>query len=123
MIYRIVKLHFQTTKTTSFLELFNQVVTKVNEQPGCIEMYMIQDLHNPTIFITHSKWETEEDLNKYKELYEKFNFRWDIPPQEINGLMLISINEIINSIKLVDPNNTSGLIGFWNDVKLYIEKK
>lgn len=61
--------------------------------------------------------------DKYKELYEKFNFRWDIPPQEINGLMLISINEIINSIKLVDPNNTSGLIGFWNDVKLYIEKK
>jgi hypothetical protein len=61
--------------------------------------------------------------DKYKELYEKFNFRWDIPPQEINGLMLISINEIINSIKLIDPNNTSGLIGFWNDVKLYIEKK
>ena len=25
-------------------------------------------------------------------------------------------------IKLVDPNNNSGLIGFWNNVKLYIEK-
>jgi hypothetical protein len=61
--------------------------------------------------------------DKYKELYKKFDFRWDIGPNEINGLMLISINEIINSIKLVDPNNTSGLIGFWNDVKLYIEKK
>ena len=66
MIYRIVKLHFQTTKTASFLELFNQVVTKVNEQPGCIEMYMIQDLHNPAIFITHSKWEQEQDLNNYR---------------------------------------------------------
>ena len=59
---------------------------------------------------------------KYKELYKKFDFRWDIPPQEINKLILISINEIINSIKLVDPNNDSGLIGFWNNIKLYIKK-
>ena len=66
MIYRIVKLHFQTTKTECFLELFNQVVTKVNKQPGCIEMFMVQDIHNPAIFITHSKWEKEEDLNNYR---------------------------------------------------------
>jgi hypothetical protein len=35
---------------------------------------------------------------------------------------LIAVDEIINSIKLIDPNNNSGLIGFWNNVKLYIEK-
>lgn len=36
---------------------------------------------------------------------------------------LVAVNEIISALKLMDPNNTSGLIGFWNDVKLYIEKK
>lgn len=66
MIYRIVKLHFETNKIDSFLELFEDVVAKVNNQPGCIEMYMTQDLQNPAIFITHSKWETEHDLNKYR---------------------------------------------------------
>jgi hypothetical protein len=59
---------------------------------------------------------------KYQELYKKFNFRLDMCSKEINGLILISIDEIIKSIKLVDPNNDSGLIGFWNNLKLYIEK-
>jgi len=75
MIYRIVKLHFQNNKVVAFLELFNDVVTKVNEQPGCIEMYMIQDLHNPAIFITHSKWETEKDLDDYRNS-ELFKTIW-----------------------------------------------
>ncbi len=75
MIYRIVKLHFQKEKVTSFLELFNDVVTKVNKQPGCIEMFMTQDMHNPAIFITHSKWETEDDLNKYRNS-ELFQVIW-----------------------------------------------
>ncbi len=72
MIYRIVKLHFQADKVADFLALFDQVVTKVNKQPGCIEMYMLQDLYNPAIFITHSRWEKEEDLNTYRnsELFQ-----------------------------------------------------
>lgn len=37
-------------------------------------------------------------------------------------IALLMVNEMINSIKLIDPNNNSGLIGFWNDVKIYIEK-
>jgi hypothetical protein len=36
-------------------------------------------------------------------------------------IALLTVNEMINSIKLIDPNNDSGLIGFWNNVKLYIE--
>ena len=50
MIYRVVKLHFQKEKIQDFLDLFDQVVTKVNNQPGCIEMFMTQDIKNPEIF-------------------------------------------------------------------------
>lgn len=72
MIYRIVKLHFQTDKVESFLTLFDQVVAKVNNQNGCVEMYMTQDVKNPEIFITHSKWESIDDLNNYRnsELFQ-----------------------------------------------------
>lgn len=35
---------------------------------------------------------------------------------------LMFINQIITSLLLIDKNNDSGLIGFWNDLKLYIEK-
>ena len=40
----------------------------------------------------------------------------------IKKLSLATVTQTINIIKLVDPNNNSGLIGFWNNVKLYIEK-
>ena len=75
MIYRIVKLHFQLDKVESFLALFDQVVTKVNKQSGCIEMFMTQDINNPEIFITHSKWESEIHLNNYRDS-ELFSIIW-----------------------------------------------
>ncbi len=75
MIYRIVKLHFQPEKIEDFLILFDQVALNVNNQPGCIEMFMTQDIHNPQIFITHSKWESENDLNNYRDS-ELFAIIW-----------------------------------------------
>jgi hypothetical protein len=35
---------------------------------------------------------------------------------------LIAVDEIINTMKMFDPHNNSGLVGFWNNVKLHIEK-
>lgn len=67
MITRIVKLHFQEEKVEDFLLLFDQVVTKVNGFPGCHKMYMLRDINNPAIFITHSLWDSEEDLNNYRD--------------------------------------------------------
>ncbi len=59
MITRIVKLHFQEDKVSDFLALLDQVVTKVNAFPGCHEMYMLRDIHTPSIFITYSIWDSE----------------------------------------------------------------
>lgn len=67
MITRIVKLHFQEEKVEDFLLLFDQVVTKVNGFPGCHKMYMLRDIKNQSIFITHSLWDSEEDLNNYRD--------------------------------------------------------
>jgi quinol monooxygenase YgiN len=67
MITRIVKLSFQADKVDSFLALFDQVVTKVNAYPGCHHMHMLQDIHEPTSFITYSQWENEDVLNNYRD--------------------------------------------------------
>ena len=75
MITRIVKLHFQEEKVCDFLSLFDQVVTKVNAFPGCQKMHMLRDINNPTVFITHSLWDSEEDLNKYRDS-ELFQSIW-----------------------------------------------
>jgi autoinducer 2-degrading protein len=75
MITRIVKLHFQEEKVTDFLSLFDQVVTKVNAFPGCQKMHMLRDINNQSIFITHSLWNSEEDLNKYRDS-ELFQTIW-----------------------------------------------
>ena len=75
MITRIVKLHFQEEKVDDFLDLFDQVVTKVNAFPGCQKMHMLRDINNQSIFITHSLWDSEEDLNKYRDS-ELFQSIW-----------------------------------------------
>ena len=75
MITRIVKLHLQEEKVEDFLLLFDQVVTKVNGFPGCQKMYMLRDINNQSIFITHSLWDSEEDLNKYRDS-ELFKLIW-----------------------------------------------
>jgi hypothetical protein len=40
----------------------------------------------------------------------------------VKQINLFYINQTINYLKLVDPNNNTGLIGFWNNIKLHIEK-
>jgi quinol monooxygenase YgiN len=75
MITRIVKLHFQEEKVTDFLALFDQVVTKVNGFSGCQKMYMLRDINNQCIFITHSLWDSEQDLNNYRDS-ELFQSIW-----------------------------------------------
>ena len=75
MITRIVKLHFQEEKVEDFLLLFDKVVTKVNGFPGCHKMYMLRDINNPLIFITHSIWESENHLNTYRDS-ELFQSIW-----------------------------------------------
>jgi heme-degrading monooxygenase HmoA len=38
-------------------------------------MYMLRDINNQSIFITHSLWDSEEDLNKYRDS-ELFQSIW-----------------------------------------------
>jgi quinol monooxygenase YgiN len=75
MITRIVKLHFKEEHVEDFLAFFETIKFKVNNFPGCKGMRLIQDIYNPHIFMTYSKWENEEDLHAYRDS-ETFGEVW-----------------------------------------------
>jgi quinol monooxygenase YgiN len=66
MLIRIVKLHFQEDKTEEFLAFFDTIKEQVNSFQGCLGMKLLQDLKTPSIIMTYSHWESEQDLENYR---------------------------------------------------------
>lgn len=75
MITRIVKLEFQDDKIDDFLTFFETIKHVVNEFPGCYGMKLYQDIDQPTIVMTYSHWESQQDLNNYRDS-EQFGKIW-----------------------------------------------
>lgn len=66
MITRIVKMTFVPEKVETFLEVFHASSSLIRNYPGCIQMQLLQDIHQPHIYYTYSHWESEEHLNHYR---------------------------------------------------------
>lgn len=66
MITRLVKMHFRSEETESFIELFNKVKDKISAMPGCLGVDLLRDINDPDVFFTYSAWESENDLNNYR---------------------------------------------------------
>ena len=67
MITRIVKLTFQEERVDEFLSFFETIKLKVNSFPGCLGMQLVQDVKNPCVIFTYSQWQSELELNKYRD--------------------------------------------------------
>ena len=72
MLIRIVKMTFAPEKVTGFLNHFNEWKIKIRNMPGCSHLELLNDIHSPNIFFTYSYWDSEMDLNNYRnsELFE-----------------------------------------------------
>jgi quinol monooxygenase YgiN len=66
MIIRIVKLSFHPEHIPAFLENFEQIKSKIRNAEGNRFLELYQDKQNPSIFFTYSHWETEQDLENYR---------------------------------------------------------
>lgn len=66
MIIRIVKMTFQQDKTADFLKVFNESKHLIAGFEGCTSLKLLNDRNNPGIFFTYSHWESEENLEKYR---------------------------------------------------------
>ena len=67
MFVRIVKMSFQPEKIEEFLNNFNSKKEFIRNSPGCRLLELYRDKTNPNIFFTYSYWDTEQDLENYRD--------------------------------------------------------
>ncbi|SCY92531.1 putative quinol monooxygenase [Flavobacterium caeni] len=67
MFVRIVKMSFHEENIPAFLENFELMKQKIRNSPGNRLLELYQDKSIPGIFFTYSYWETEQDLENYRQ--------------------------------------------------------
>ncbi len=83
MFVRIVKLSFHEDKIPVFLENFESIKHKIRNAEGNRFLELYQDKKNPCIFFTYSYWETEQDLENYRNS-ELFDTVWSFTKKLFN---------------------------------------
>jgi len=84
MFIRIVKMSFAEENIPAFLENFEIIKDKIRNAPGNRLLELYQDKNNKCIFFTYSYWETEEDLENYRNS-ELFNTVWAFTKKLFNN--------------------------------------
>ena len=67
MIVRIVKLQFKKENISSFERIFEETRETIKGFPGCSLLELYQDVSDPATFFTYSQWESEQDLEAYRQ--------------------------------------------------------
>ena len=67
MLIRIVKLSFHEENIAAFLENFESVKHKIRAAPGNQLLELYQDKNDKTLFFTYSHWNSELDLENYRQ--------------------------------------------------------
>jgi len=66
MIKRFVKMRFKKEYINDFKNIFSTNQAKILASKGCRHVELLQDKHDPQLFFTYSLWQTEDDLNQYR---------------------------------------------------------
>ena len=75
MITRIVRMVFQEDKTDAFEAVFDASKEKIRARSGCQYLSLHRDHHSPNVYYTISKWDTQQDLDDYRNS-ELFKTTW-----------------------------------------------
>jgi quinol monooxygenase YgiN len=75
MLIRVVQLDIQEDKTSLFLELYAGHQQTISQNKGCLQLQLLQEDANPNKVATLSHWESEKDLNAYRNS-EFFKSLW-----------------------------------------------
>lgn len=67
MLIRMVKMTFKPDTVDAFLAHFYQHKNTIRHQPGCCHLSLLRDADHPNRFYTYSLWESEKDLNNYRQ--------------------------------------------------------
>lgn len=75
MLVRIVKMNFKEEMIPAFLANFEIVKDQIRASEGNCFLELYQDKKDKCIFFTYSYWETEDDLERYRQS-ELFTSVW-----------------------------------------------
>ena len=75
MLIRYVRMTFQEDKVADFLKIFDESKEKIRAMRGCEYLELMRDINQPAVFMTHSHWISEDDLNNYRDS-ELFKSTW-----------------------------------------------
>ena len=75
MLVRIVKMSFKADKIDLFLANFEANKEKIRASKGCDLLVLYRDKTNVNMFFTYSYWQTEQDLENYRQS-DLFNGVW-----------------------------------------------
>lgn len=67
MIVRIVKMKFKANEIDNFLATFEKQKEFIAGFEGCSFLELLRDKNDETIFFTHSHWDNEEALERYRQ--------------------------------------------------------
>ncbi|MDP5199905.1 putative quinol monooxygenase [Flavobacterium sp. DG2-3] len=84
MFVRIVKMSFHEENIPAFLENFESIKHKIRNAEGNRFLELYQDKNNKEIFFTYSYWETEADLENYRNS-ELFDSVWTFTKKLFNA--------------------------------------
>ena len=66
MIIRIVKLSFHAEYISNFKTIFEENKQTIVSQKGCNRLVILKDIKDVNVIFTYSWWDSEEDLNNYR---------------------------------------------------------
>lgn len=67
MFVRIVKMSFAADNIDTFLNNFHSNKDKIRAFKGCELLELLRDKTNPNVFFTYSYWNSEADLEQYRQ--------------------------------------------------------
>ena len=66
MLIRIVRMTFLPDRVADFLRIFQASEAHIRQMPGCRFLELWQDADQPSVYCTHSHWDSAEFLNAYR---------------------------------------------------------
>ncbi len=66
MFVRIVKMSFHPEHVDEFLKNFDSKKEAIRKRTGCNLLELYRDKTHPNVFFTYSYWDTEQDLEDYR---------------------------------------------------------
>ena len=87
MLVRIVKMSFHPEHIETFLTNFEKKKEFIRKSKGCNLLELYREQHNSSVFFTYSYWDSEKDLNNYrnsqlfKEVWSNTKILFNLKPE------------------------------------------